>query len=548
MVKVTIEDELAHEHLHMDYHGGHIHRPSKPKLERVSSIGPIIEPPPLRFPSCRVVLMMMAFFAFLNIYCLRVNLSVALVAMVNSTYIRELEGDHHDDDVHGNATNASLADPDAEVPCPEAVKKAAADTGSFNWDTNKQGVILAAFFYGYITTQILGGVLAQRFGGKRLLLFGIGWTAVLTILTPVFTIYGDFPALVATRVLEGIGEGVTYPSMHAMLSTWAPPLERSKMVTSVYAGAQIGTVLAMPISGLLSDFSWESVFYVFGALGIVWAVMWIFLVYDSPAQHPRIEQAEKDYIEETQGILGIKKGTIKTPWLKIATSLPVYATAVAHFCNNWGYYTLLTCLPSYLKYILKFDIKSNGALSGIPYLVMWMVMIVSGLLADLLRTKRILSTTGVRKLFNAVGFLGPAACLVGTGYIECNAAAAVTLIVIAVGLSGLSMAGWGVNHLDLAPAYAGTLMGITNMIATIPGFVGPSVVGALTYKNQTRKAWRNVFFVSAGVYVFGTIFYCIFGSGKKQPWATEVEIIKDKVDDADDDQKPSSKLNQGSST
>src|SRR6218665_3514402 len=79
------------------------------------------------FPSCRLVLMLMAFFAFLNIYCLRVNLSVALVAMVNSTYIRALDDDHHDDGVHGNATNSSIADPDAEVPCPEAVKKAAID-------------------------------------------------------------------------------------------------------------------------------------------------------------------------------------------------------------------------------------------------------------------------------------------------------------------------------------------------------------------------------------------------------------------------------------
>lgn len=78
--------------------------------------------------------MLMAFFAFLNIYCLRVNLSVALVAMVNSTYIREHEGDHHDDVVHGNATNASLADPDAEVPCPEAAKKAWIDVSGRRFD------------------------------------------------------------------------------------------------------------------------------------------------------------------------------------------------------------------------------------------------------------------------------------------------------------------------------------------------------------------------------------------------------------------------------
>jgi len=54
-----------------------------------------------------------------------------------------------------------------------------------------------------------------------------------------------------------------------------------------------------------------------------------------------------------------------------------------------------------------------------------------------------------------LGFLGPGACLVGTGYIECSKPGAVTMIVIAVGLSGISMAGWAVNHLDLAPPYAG---------------------------------------------------------------------------------------------
>ena len=78
--------------------------------------------------------------------------------------------------------------------------------GEFNWDEEKQGVVLASFFYGYVTTQIAGGILAQRFGGKRPLLFGIFWTAVLTILTPVVTHAGGFIAIVITRILEGIGE------------------------------------------------------------------------------------------------------------------------------------------------------------------------------------------------------------------------------------------------------------------------------------------------------------------------------------------------------
>jgi len=79
-------------------------------------------------------------------------------------------------------------------------------SGDFNWDENEQGIVLGSFFYGYVLTQIPGGLLAQRYGGKRLLLFGIFWTALLTIFTPVVTRYGDFPAIVATRILEGLGE------------------------------------------------------------------------------------------------------------------------------------------------------------------------------------------------------------------------------------------------------------------------------------------------------------------------------------------------------
>ena len=68
-----------------------------------------------------------------------------------------------------------------------------------------QGVVLSAYFYGYVTTQILGVMMAQKFGGKRLLLFGVFWTALMTMLTPTVTRLGDFPAIVAARILDGIG-------------------------------------------------------------------------------------------------------------------------------------------------------------------------------------------------------------------------------------------------------------------------------------------------------------------------------------------------------
>jgi len=82
----------------------------------------------------------------------------------------------------------------------------ALQTGQFNWDEKTQGLILGAFFYGYTTTQILGGTLAQKIGGKVLMLFGVVWTAVLTLLTPVLTNAGGVVAIFILRFLEGAGE------------------------------------------------------------------------------------------------------------------------------------------------------------------------------------------------------------------------------------------------------------------------------------------------------------------------------------------------------
>ena len=75
----------------------------------------------------------------------------------------------------------------------------------FTWERQTQGVILGAFFYGYIFTQIPGGYLATKFGGKRIFLIGIAATSIMTLLTPFLTHRG-IGFLITTRVLEGLFE------------------------------------------------------------------------------------------------------------------------------------------------------------------------------------------------------------------------------------------------------------------------------------------------------------------------------------------------------
>lgn len=194
-------------------------------------------------------------------------------------------------------------------------------------------------------------------------------TSVLTLLTPLAAKAG-VPTLIFVRLVEGIFEvsyqwtlftlttvssimfsllqGVTFPCIHAVWSRWAPPLERSRMATIAFAGNYAGTVVSMPASGLLAQyFGWESLFYVFGTIGCVWYVFWVIIVCEGPEKDKRISKDELRYIQATLGTSS--KPNIKHPWRDIFTSKAVYAISASHFAENWGFYTLLTQLPSFLK-------------------------------------------------------------------------------------------------------------------------------------------------------------------------------------------------------
>ena len=74
-------------------------------------------------------------------------------------------------------------------------------------------------------------------------------------------------------------------------------------VSSICTGAQLGTVIAMPVCGALasSSIGWPSIFYIFGAVGILWVVLWFFLGADRPGTHKFISNEEKAYIETNLG-------------------------------------------------------------------------------------------------------------------------------------------------------------------------------------------------------------------------------------------------------
>jgi ACS family sodium-dependent inorganic phosphate cotransporter-like MFS transporter 5 len=172
----------------------------------------------------------------------------------------------------------------------------------------------------------------------------------------------------------------------------------------------------------------------------------------------------------------------------------------------FGTYLLLTQLPTYMKEVLKFDIKSvklnsfflcllvqypklkffffnkNGGLSSLPYIVFWLVTIVSSAVGDKLIQSKKLSKTAVRKIFNTLGLLIPAVSMVGLAFVTCsNPYMGVALLTVGLGATGCAYgAGFIVNYNDIAGSYAGFSFGVANTFGTIPGFVAPYMVGIIT--------------------------------------------------------------------
>lgn len=467
------------------------------------------------FIPTRYVFVFLGFLGLMNVYSLRVNLSVALVAMVKSKGSKLPAGNTSTSECYyglGNTTEDVYHNSTGED----------APTGEFEWDQYTQGIILGSFFYGYVITQLPGGRIAEVLGAKWMFGLGIFLTAVLTLFIPIAS-RAHYGALIAIRVLQGLGEGVTYPAMHTMLAYWTPKFERSTATALVHAGAHVGAMAALTFSGFLASSNflggWPAVFYVFGFLGCIWFGFWLYLVYDSPEDHPRITQEEYDYILLNQGDEKVNKNA-KIPWKSILSSKGLWALSLAHFGSNWIYYTFLTVIPTYLATVLMFDIKKNGLLSSLPYLLTTITSCLASVYADVLRKRNIMSTSAIRKLFNTAAAVIPAALLIGMPFAGCDRVWSVALLSLAGAALGVREVGFMVTHIDMSPDFAGTLLGVTNTIGNLPGFLMPYVAGVLTQEENSIRTWSYFYYIACAVGVFCAAAFVIFGTAELQPWGS----------------------------
>lgn len=375
------------------------------------------------------------------------------------------------------------------------------------YDPAAQGIILSAFFWGYLWPQLPGGWIADRIGGRWVLAFGVAIWSLATLMTPAAS--AAFALLIAVRVLLGLGEGVNFPAIHSIAARWTLSAERSRAIALNFSGMYLGTVAAFIASPPIIDaMGWRALFYISGALGAVWVCVWLWRTSDTPEESSRISRAELAAIVAGRPQAPL---AVAIPWAKIAREKAVWAIVLAHFCSNFGFNILLLWLPTYLARTFAVPFSRLGGLALIPWVATFAASNAAGWAADRMRARGVSAGT-IRKTLQSLAFAGGALPLLVLPSVT-SPGAAIVLVSLSAACSGVGLAAFGVNHLDVGPRYAGVLMGVSNTVATIPGIVGVAAAGFIL---RATGSFAAVFYVIAAVYLIGLFGYDLWASGEQK--------------------------------
>ena len=376
------------------------------------------------------------------------------------------------------------------------------------WSPTVQGAVMSAFFLGYVTLQIPAGYLSDRFGGKWVLGLGVLFWSLFTLLTPASAALG-ITVLLACRFLMGVAEAVTWPSIYSLYSCWVHPDRRASAVGLMNSGISGGSVIALICTPwLISVWSWQGAFYLYGLLGVLWFSVWAPLARSRPAD--KTDWAASDAISATAESgsatdqANVSAQTIY-PRLTVRGMLrsrAVWAIAIAHICINWSLYLVLSWFPTFINRELGADLQLAGFLALAPTIVSLIMAPLAGRLFDRLVTKGH-DRLKVRRVMQSLAFIGITAAMMAITLTD-SLVLSVTVITLSNALTAFSIGGFATNHLDIAPNQSGLLMGVTNTLAAVSSSASVFVSGWI---QDLSGGWDAVFLTAAGVSVFGAVIY-----------------------------------------
>lgn len=299
-----------------------------------------------------------------------------------------------------------------------------------------------------------------------------------------------------------------FPTQQTLANFWVPNSEKAFLVTFMTSGQDIGSVLANIISPQLLKVGTWCVFATWGLIALVWCVFYSFFAASAPEIHKRCANSgEAEWIRSERGAPHIKvvQSTSESPLpLRLLSKPCVWAIFIAHFGNNYTWYVVLSWLPTFFADKYNLELSEHPILLTVPYLVGWFGVLFAGKACDHLVARGI-RTRHVRKVAQVLGAVGCAILMQVAASMEDPSWAAVG-VGAALFFGKWQNAGYWVNMVDICPESAGTLVGISNTIATIPGIVGNEITQKIL---DASGSWHVVYGVGGAV---GTVAALVFAA------------------------------------
>jgi len=224
--------------------------------------------------------------------------------------------------------------------------------------TNQQFSLLqTAFLITYAIMYAAGGKLMDVLGTR------LGFTAIMIFWSLACAGHGLASTLItlaAMRLLLGMGEGGGFPAATRAVAEWFPVKDRSTAMGIINAGTAVGMIIAPPLIALVLSFaSWRWIFFVTGAVGLLWTFWWR-REYFPPEQHPRVSAAEREELPSTEA------AAATLGWFELLRFRQTWGVVLAKFLSDAAWYFYLFWLPKYLYDARDFDIKAVGTFAWIP--------------------------------------------------------------------------------------------------------------------------------------------------------------------------------------
>ena len=374
----------------------------------------------------------------------------------------------------------------------------------YSIDNTHLGWIFSAFLIGYAVFQIPAGLLAHRFGSRRLLTFTVLWWGVFTALTTLVppSIGNAVTILILVRFALGAGEATMYPAASQFVERWFPVSERGKANGIIFGGVGIGSGLTPPVvTAIILHFGWRASFWFSAVCGILAGTFWYLAARDTPEQHPRVSAHELAIIEAGRGPERTEPTAKREiPWRRIFSSKEIIALTLSYLAYGYVAWVFFGWFYIYLAQARGLNLKTSAVYSVLPFIAMTIGALAGGIVSDWLG-RRFSLRTG-RCILPFFAMATTSVLLIIGSRAEQVATAGITLALGAGILYVAQSCFWAITA-DFAGEYAGLASGIMNMGAQ----VGGAATTSLTPFLAERFGWHMAFFAAAGLAIIGALLW-----------------------------------------